>query len=172
MVGADSFEVLKTALIDLDPADIQADDKGMAYVNGGSNQHTVVAVVDMKKTRSIVARWRGIYIGACIRLSADQKRLYVASRGISPASIKSWLLPTRPDAQPTGGQLSDSPDAPLGGEIFLSPDDRFLLTRFGAVVPLGARPRTSAGPATTRVAPGRAAPSNSAVPKPRRLTPR
>ncbi len=164
MVEPGTFEVIKTAQIELDPGDIQANEKGQVYVAGGSNQHTVIAVVDMKKTRAIVTRWKGVYMGAIIRLSSDQKRLYIGSRGVSPASVASWVLPQRADGMPAISRISDGPDAPLGGEIFLTPDDAFLLTRFGAVVPLGASkaPESSAP----------SMPKKSATPKPRRLAPR
>jgi S1-C subfamily serine protease len=163
MVNSGTFEVTKKAQIELDPADIQANDQGLVYVCGGSNQHTAIAVVDMKKTRAIVARWPGVYMGASIRLSHDQKQLYVATRGLSPPTVSCWVLPTRTDAKPTVANVSGGPEAPLGGEIFLTSDDAFLLTRFGGVVPLGAH--TSAGTS-------KAGTTKSGTPRPRRLTPR
>jgi hypothetical protein len=54
---------------------------------------------------------------------------------------------------------------PLGGEIFLTPDDNFVLTRFGAVVPLGAQ-RTAG---TER---SRSSSTKVITPMPRRLSPR
>ena len=162
MVDAGSFEVQKTALIELDPADIQADAHQQVYVSGGSNQHTMIAVVDMNKTRAIVSRWKGVYMGASIRLTSDRKRLYVGSRNISPASISIWDLPDDPAGVPAISRLQTGPDAPLGGEIFLTPDDVFLLTRFGAVVPLGNAKGAGESPES----------SKSSTPRPRRLAPR
>jgi hypothetical protein len=165
-VDADTFEVIKTALIELDPADIQANDREQVYVSGGSNQLTVIAVVDMSKTRAIVGRWKGVYMGASIRLTSDQKRLYVGSRGISPASAACWILPSDASGQPTISRLQAGPDAPQGGEIFLTPDDAFLLTRFGAVVPLGAAQAPNGLPRDARAS------IKSETPRPRRLAPR
>ncbi|WP_165235278.1 S1 family peptidase [Aquisphaera insulae] len=157
-VNPETFEVATKALIEIDPADIQANDQGQVYVCGGSNQHTAIAVVDMKKSRAITNRWPGVYMGASIRLSHDQKRLYVATRRLSPATVNCWDLPARADDAPTVTEVSTGIDTALGGEIFLTPDDDFVLTRFGAVVPLGTH--------------NEAGTKEPETPRPRRLSPR
>ena len=164
LVGMDNFEVVKKAMIELDPSDIQANDQGLVYVAGGSNQHTSISVVDMKKSRAIVARWPGVYMGALIRLAGDQKRLFVASRHISPSSVVCWLVDTHGERKP---QTFPVEGGPMGGGIYLTPDDAFLMTRLGAVIPVGPRPQSVAKPGTTKPEA-----SKSGMPRPRRLTPR
>jgi hypothetical protein len=165
MVNAETFEVSKTTRIELDPSDIQANDKGHVYVSGGSNPHTLIGVVDMKKTRAIVSHWKGVTMGSCIRLSSDQKRLYIASRKISPARVACWVLPTCSGGSPIISTIRNSSQTPLGGEIFLTPDDTFVLTRFGAVVSLGAQ-------RTAKTERSRSSSTKVSTPMPKRLSPR
>jgi hypothetical protein len=135
-IDPETLKVRRTVKIPHDPADIQASDRGLVFVSGGSNQHTALAAVDMRETRSIVGRWQGVYMGSRIRLSADQRRLFIAPTGMPP-HIESWLLPANPSNDPTKEEsLYDSSEIPLGGETFLSPAGDFLLTRPGGVVPI------------------------------------
>lgn len=139
LIDPATLEILKTALIELDPCDIQANDLGQVYVCGGSNQHTTIAVVDMKMARAIVAQWRGVFMGASIQLSNDTQRLYVAERMVSPASIKEWKLPADLDEKPVVSDVPSVQGSGFGGEIFLTPDNRFVLTRNGGVTPIEIR---------------------------------
>ncbi|HEV3167924.1 MAG TPA: trypsin-like peptidase domain-containing protein [Isosphaeraceae bacterium] len=158
-----TLEVRKVVQVEADPYDVQAMNNGMVFLSGGSNQHTEVTIVEMRKTRSVVGHWKGVFQGACIRIAPDQRRLYVSSRNISPPSVVSWALGDKLPVQPiVAGKLGDGDDTPLGGEIFITPDGQYLLTRFGAAVTLGSGHR-----ATTSAKKG--ASSKSSLPKPRRI---
>ena len=124
------------ARIPIDPADIQANDRGLVFVSGGSNQHTAIVGVNVREARSVVGRWEGVFMGSRIRLSSDQKRLFISSP-LSSHSVEAWLLPASlPDPASKEEMLNASPEIPLGGDIFLSPAGDFLLARPGAVVPI------------------------------------
>ena len=135
-VDSASLKVRRTAAIAHDPYDIQANDAGLVFVSGGSGQHTQVAVVNMNDRQSIVARWPGVYMGARIRLSPDQKRLFIAGTG-SPHQIEAWRLPANPSGEHVVEErVNETTEIPLGGEIFLTPRGDFLLTRTGGIVPI------------------------------------
>jgi hypothetical protein len=131
-----SLSVRRKAVITHDPYDIQANDAGIVFASGGSGQHTQIAVVDRKVTQSIIARWPGVYMGTRIRLSPDQRRLFIALPG-QPPQIECWLLPDKLSEKPIMEErLNDSPEIPLRGDIFLTPRGDFLLTRAGGVGPI------------------------------------
>ena len=135
-IEAATLRIRRTVRVGHDPADIQANDSGLVYLSGGSGQHTQVVVVNMREGQSIVARWPGVYMGARIRLSPDQRRLFVTGTGSSPQT-EAWLLPAKLSEKPAVEErLNDSPAIPLSSEFFLTPKDDFLMTRRGGIAPI------------------------------------
>jgi hypothetical protein len=164
VVDPPTMEVRRVINVDADPYDIQATNDGIVYISGGSGQFTEVTVVETKKSRSVVGRWKGVYRGSSLRVSADQKRLYISTQNLSPPSVTSWMIPKNlADCPVVSGVLRDARDAPLGGDIFLTPDGQYLLSRFGAAVALGSNGSSS----TSSKSKG----GNSPAAKPRRLDP-
>src|SRR5262249_27368940 len=129
-----AMEVRKTITVAADPYGLAASDDGIVYLSSGSGQWTHIYVVDMK-TASIVSKM-GARHRSHIKLSPDQRRLYVANTDVSPAGIEAWVLPVGgPPAQKNGGITGHQP-VQIGGNIFVSPDGRFLLCQRGGVYAL------------------------------------
>ena len=87
--------------VPISPYDVAVSDAGLAFVSGGDGDWTDVAVVDAAK-EAVVARWGGVWNRSFLRLSADQKRLYVSSQGVKPGTL---------DALPLPEQVGDKPAA-------------------------------------------------------------
>src|SRR5207237_10161863 len=79
--------------------DLTADDRGRVYLSGEARDWTDVAAVDAEQG-AVLARWGGIWTRSLLRLSADQKRLYVATQGVNPGSADALVLPARPEENP------------------------------------------------------------------------
>ncbi len=128
------MKLVKKATIAADPANVAADNDGHVFIAGGSGQHTEITVVDMKETYSAIGHWRGVYERAWIALSPDGNRLYISTRGLSPSSMQSWLIPSTIDDTLPSERAScwDSDKAPVGGCPYISPDGKCLLTPLGA----------------------------------------
>ncbi|HWE38199.1 MAG TPA: trypsin-like peptidase domain-containing protein [Isosphaeraceae bacterium] len=176
VINPETVEVSRTIIVPADPCDVQAGDRGILFLSGGSNQHTVLSVVDTRKSRSIIARWPGTYNGGSIQITADRSRLYFATQGLSPASVASWRIPKDFSGPAPKLEHVETGSARIGGDFFLTPDGRFLLHRWGAVVSLdpdatrkapSGKPRPAGDPGPS--GPGRAKGSTSKPGRPRRL---
>jgi len=99
-----------------------------------------VAVIDPAK-EGIVARWGGVWTRSFAQLSADGKRLYVSSQGVTPGTLEALVLPGKPDDKPAVRRANVPQSNKLGGEFLATPDGRFLLCRTGTVL------RSSSDPA-------------------------
>src|SRR5205823_12335406 len=99
LIDAKKWEVRKTLLIDIAVFDVAADDRGRVYLSGARGDWTDVAVLDTA-SGEVVARWGGVWAKSFLRLSADQKRLYIATQGVNPGSIDALLIPTKLDEKP------------------------------------------------------------------------
>src|SRR5262249_39867997 len=119
--------------------DVAADDRGRVYLSGARGDWTDVAVLDTARGE-VVARWGGVWAKSFLRLSADQRRLYFATQGVSPGSTDAPVLPGRPDDQPATYRSPARAEHALGGDFVVTPDGRFLLSRTGTVL------RASGGP--------------------------
>jgi hypothetical protein len=90
-------------------------------------------VVDPAK-EAVVARWGGVWTRSFLQLSADGKRLYVSSQGVTPGTLDALPLPERPDDKPAAYRAAVPEGRSLGGEIQATPDGRFLLCKAGVVL--------------------------------------
>jgi hypothetical protein len=132
------FKVTRRMPIPLNPLDVQATDAKLVLVSGGSANSSdgIIAVVDMKDTQAVLTQWRSVSRGTRIRLSGDQKWLFL-SPSTFPATIEAWRIPESPSEVPSVKEfLRDPPGIPLGGDLFLTPGGEYLLTRSGGVVPI------------------------------------
>jgi WD40 repeat protein len=132
MVDAAKWEVRKKLQVDFRPYDLAADDRGRVYLSGGRGDWTDVAVVDA--ARGTVARWGGVWNRSFVRLSADQKRLYVSTQGVTPGVLEALVVPERVEDKPAQYRSPAVKDHALGGEFVVTPDNRFVLCRSGVVL--------------------------------------
>src|SRR5262249_3657532 len=85
----------------------------------------------------LVARWGGVWAKSFLRLSADQKRLYVATQGVHPGSIEALVIPGKLEEKPASYRSPARTEYDLGGEFVVAPDGRFLLSKTGTVLRTG-----------------------------------
>jgi WD40 repeat protein/mono/diheme cytochrome c family protein len=119
------------------PYGVAAADSGLVFISGGSGEWTDVSVFDLAKQK-VVARWGGAWTRSFLQLSADQKRIYYSSQGVSPGTIDALVLPKHLDDKPVTYRAPAPGRQPLGGEFVLTPDGRFLLCKSGTVLRLSA----------------------------------
>ena len=100
------MELRKDFTVPAAPYDVAVSDAGLAFVSGGDGDWTDVSVVDAAK-EAIVARWGGVWNRSFLRLSADQKRLYVSSQGVKPGTLDALPLPDKLDRR--AGRVSRRP---------------------------------------------------------------
>ncbi|MBI1914579.1 MAG: hypothetical protein HYS12_07555 [Planctomycetes bacterium] len=136
LVDAKKWEVRKTLPIDVPAFDIAADDRGRVYLSGARGDWTDVTVLD-SATGAVVARWGGVWAKSFLRLSADQKRLYVATQGVNPGSIDALVIPGKLDDKPATYRSPARNEHDLGGDFVVGPDGRFLLSKTGTVLRAG-----------------------------------
>jgi WD40 repeat protein/mono/diheme cytochrome c family protein len=115
------------------PYDVAVSDAGLVFVSGGDGEWTDVAVVDAAR-EAVVGRWGGVWTRSFLRLSADQKRLYVSSQGVKPGTLDVLPLPEKLGDRPAAYRASVPPQYALGGATQITPDGRFLLCKTGVVL--------------------------------------
>jgi WD40 repeat protein len=137
LINAATLKVEKTIEVAADPFDIEATDRGVVFLSSGSGQNTEVTVVDVKQAKPVVARWKGVYMNSCLKLSPDQQKLYVSTYQLSPATIACWHLPEKVAGTATPlATVCNPPSFTLRGELLVSPDGKFLLSEFGTLFQL------------------------------------
>ncbi len=119
--------------------DVAADDRARVYLSGGRGGWSDVTVLDAR-SGSVAARWGGVWGRSFLRLSADQKRLYFSTQGVSPGSLEALVIPGRLDEKPAIYRSPARDGHALGGEFVVSPDGRFLLSKTGVVLRAGGGP--------------------------------
>src|SRR5262249_41607075 len=92
---APKWAIEKSFTVPFGGYDLAADDRGRLYLSGESRDYAEIAVADMKGT--VLSRWGGIWTRSLLRLSADQKRLYIGTQGVTPGSIDGVVLPLQVD---------------------------------------------------------------------------
>ena len=83
VIDAPAWSLRKSFGVPFSAYDLTADDRGRVYLSGEARDWTDVAAVDAEQG-AVLARWGGIWTRSLLRLSADQKRLYVATQGAGP----------------------------------------------------------------------------------------
>ncbi len=148
MIDPDEMKIQRTICVETDPYDIAVTDDGFLYVSSTTSQWTdTITVMDMKQSMAIAARWNGHGIGSRqqVCLSPDQKRMYLCHDQQYAGTITSCVLPERAGDEPKViGELRNGQNKPVGGLIFVTPDEGFVLTLQGGVFVLtgSGKPRT------------------------------
>jgi hypothetical protein len=132
------WKVVNTFAVNFDPYDADVTNAGVLYVTSGTGGWTYLSAVD-GKTGAVLGRWRCTIWRDLIRLSPDEKRMYLAKTSGSPQTMTARLVPekfTGPEPKQVG--VYHAPGI-LGSDFSITPDGRFLLTKTGQVLKL-ARP--------------------------------
>jgi WD40 repeat protein len=135
VIDPKTLEVRKSFWVDVAAYDVAANDAGLIFLSGGKGEWTDIAVVDSAK-EAVVARWGGVWNRSFVQLSADQKRLYYSSQGVSPGTLDALLIPQKLDDKPATYRAAFPGRQPLGGEFQLTSDGRYLLCKTGTVLRL------------------------------------
>jgi sugar lactone lactonase YvrE len=119
-------------------SDIQAADDGRVFLNSSEGQWTNVQIFEVTK-EAPPRPWAGIYHSNCIRLSPDQRRLYVSCWHLSPSNITSYYVPPEKSEAKAQQCGSCGLDANFGarGNVVVSPDGSFLFCDAGKIILLG-----------------------------------
>jgi WD40 repeat protein len=136
LIDAKKWAVRKTFSVAVAAFDIAADDRGRVYLSGARGDWTDVAVLDTA-SGEVVGRWGGVWAKSFLRLSADQKRLYIATQGVQPGSLDALVLPGKPDEKPATYRSPARNEQDLGGDFLVAADGRFLLSKTGTVLRAG-----------------------------------
>src|SRR5262249_43273501 len=129
-----AMKVDRKVAVAADPFEMDVRDDGLVFLSGGSGKQSEVTVVDLDQADPVVARWKGVPSGAVVRLSPDQKHLYVSHWRATPAAVSRWALPEKIAGSDTPRGVSlPVPVQRVRGEVTPSPDGRLLLCEAGVV---------------------------------------
>jgi WD40 repeat protein len=117
--------------------DVAVSDFGRVFLSGAGGDWTDISVIDTAR-QAFIGRWGGVWTRSFLRLSTDQRRLYVSSQGVTPGTLEAFVVPGKGDELPVNYKAAVSAPHPLGGDFVLSPDGRYLLFRNGTVLRLAA----------------------------------
>jgi WD40 repeat protein len=133
-----TLKVQKTVKVDLDPFDLAATNEGLVFASGGSGQKSEVRVLDLNQEKPVLVVWKGNPSGSCLKLSDDQKRLYICTWKAGAAAVTCYNLPDRPDGTTTPkGTTTPVPGAlPSRGELTVGPDGDKLICDSGVIFAL------------------------------------
>jgi hypothetical protein len=129
------WKVANTFAVNFDPYDADVTNAGVLYVTSGTGGWTYLSAVD-GRTGAVLGRWRCSIWRDLIRLSPDEKRMYLAKTSGSPQTMTARLVPekfTGPEPKQVG--VYHAPGI-LGSDFSITPDGRFLLTKTGQVLKL------------------------------------
>ena len=135
VIDPKTLEIRKSFWVDVAAYDLVANDAGLLFLSGSKGEWSDIAVVDLAKER-VVTRWGGVWNRSFLQLSADQKRLYYSSQGVSPGTLDALVIPAKLDDKPATYRAAFPGRQPLGGEFQLTPDGRFLLCKTGTILRL------------------------------------
>jgi WD40 repeat protein len=137
VIDALKMKITRSFGIGVVPYDVAATDSGLAFVSGGGGDWTDVAVVRLDR-QAVIARWGGVWTRSFLQLSADQKRLYFSTQGVSPGQIEAFVLPKSVEEKPAQYASPARGQQPLGGEFMTTSDGKYLLCKNGTVLRLSA----------------------------------
>lgn len=127
------WTVVKTHTLPTAPYDAVADDNGRAYFTGATGEWTDVTAFDLNRG-VLLGRWGGVWNRSLVRLSTDQKKLYLSTQGVSPGAVDALVLPEKMSDKPATWRSPALGQLRLGGEFLATPDGRFLVLKNGSVL--------------------------------------
>jgi S1-C subfamily serine protease len=119
---------VKAAIVDLVAAD-----RGLVVATCQAQWNGLVVIDVARKSEDFVHL---VYGGGSIRLSRDQRRVYVGDFGLSPADFRCVSLRKEQGKYPTYDSIYHG-DHPLGGPFDISPDGKYLIGAYGSILRLG-----------------------------------
>jgi WD40 repeat protein len=137
VIDPKTLEIRKSFRVDVAAYDVASNDAGLIFLSGGKGEWTDIAVVDTAK-ETVVTRWGGVWNRSFVQLSADQKRIYYSSQGVSPGTLDALVIPSKLDDKPATYRAAFPGRQLLGGEFQVTPDGRYLLCKTGTVLRLSA----------------------------------
>ncbi|HYT88478.1 MAG TPA: hypothetical protein VEL76_07200, partial [Gemmataceae bacterium] len=133
-----AMKVTKTVKVPTEPHDFDVSNQGVAFVSGTGGKGSEILVVDLSQEKSVLASWKGVPPGTCVKLSADGRRLYASAWKLSPARVASLGLPEPlADSELPKADWTPAPPVAVRGEVLIAPDGQFLLCESGVVFALG-----------------------------------
>jgi hypothetical protein len=140
-----TLAVRRRLTVEADIYSIAADKEGCVYL-GEQGQWTNVTRLDLSGPEPVLRSWYSRLHGRIhLKLAANQNRLYVGTSSVISTQVDVWLARGHSWTTPPhiGGDLADD-HGPNRGELFLTPDGRFLVNRCGKVFRLvGSEERVS-----------------------------
>lgn len=133
IIDLSKWKSLKTITMDDKPCSVAADDHGRIFVSVEGRGWSRVLVMDAT-TGKVLARWGGVWTGAIVKLSHDQKRLYVASQGVKPGTLQAFVIPEDLSEKPVAYTSSSLQKHDVGGNFLLASDGTRIVSMSGAVL--------------------------------------
>jgi DNA-binding beta-propeller fold protein YncE len=147
VIDPEAMKLKKTINVAVDPFDMAVTKEGIVFVTGYGGVRSEITVVDVEKDTAVIATWKGIPTSSCLKLSADEKCLYVGSWKSGPGTVAVLPLPAAlAGSELPKAQWAQAPSAPTArGEMVVAPDNRFLLCDSGFVFTLQAAQQAGGG---------------------------
>ena len=136
-IDAEEMVLKKTIDLVFAPSDLVSTKEGIVFVSGSGNKASEITILDIR-TKEVVATWKGVPAGSRLKLSEDEKCLFVGKWTVTDSKVCSLAVPdvvrgsTLPTVKWAKGRGVDT-----HGEMMLTQDNRFLLCDSGDVFPLG-----------------------------------
>jgi outer membrane biosynthesis protein TonB len=129
-----AMKVIKTVSLPIDPFTMQATKAGVVFVSGHGGVRSEIVVVDINKEMPIVASWKGVPPGSCLKLSEDEQRLYVGKWKGAPPAVGALVIPEAlAGSELPAAEWSQYPPLPARGDLFITPDNHYLVCDSGVV---------------------------------------
>jgi WD40 repeat protein len=144
--GAGFLQILPTATmrveqtlgVSIKPYSLDAAEDGRIFVSGTVSGSPQVVVLDFKEKTPAIASWPLGMADTYLKLSHDQRKLYLSNWRLSPASVRSANIPepTAGSRLPGGSVAQVDANFNVRGEQMVSPDGKYLLCESGALLQL------------------------------------
>ena len=130
VINAKTMEIQNTITTAFSPWDFAVNDQGIIFATMGGGQSTSLPIIDSKKKQSGFSWHKHLWHRNIIRMTPDQKKIYLSIIDLSPKSMNSILLPRRITAisPPMSGKHSGN-----GGKFSMLPDGKGIVLESGQV---------------------------------------
>jgi hypothetical protein len=134
VITAQTMKLAKSINLPLDPFDLETTRESIVFVSGHGGVRSEIAVVDGAKEMPLIATWKGVPPNSSLKLSDDEKCLYVGNWKGATAAVAGLLLPgVLAGSDLPKAQWVQSPPVPARGEMIVTPDNQYLLCDSGVV---------------------------------------